>query len=742
MLAIYCRTSKRESICGVSTIEQQEKAGVEFAKEKNKEYKIYKEKGKSGAKDFEDKDDFIRYRPDFANLLNDIASGLITEVWVWEQSRLSRNTVTFDNCVSYYFKKYNVILYIKNDRHDFNNPTDKLMLGIFSQFAEYERNLIISRTNRGKIEAFNKGQAHWGKLFGYIHTKGNKTEQPNIEELETAKNIFNEYAVEKKTLKEIAIKHFGKGNDLKELLKYQRKVKQILSHCEYTAESLNEQGRNIFNEFKKGSLENLNPLLKDDCWVKSTFYKEKIISRELFVNANERLEYIRRTLKKEPNYRNKRETNNSLASALLTCGICHNKYYYKNAGEHGGFIYKHLNTITKCKQPRKQITIEKIDSIMNVCFTYFYLMFDNTKDRIKEQHRELKAKNKKTAENINQLENERNKKQKLIKKLEDELESGDIENVSIIIKQMDRLTNELQKINENIEQQNIDALKTTAKENELSKAEEYQANTINTIRNWFNLVEKESYTDLRILWLANFKSMELNGDLITITPADTNNKHEFIFNMNYDYKIIYKFIEKIIGMEIKTTYTDTQENWIKEKADLINRYEATAKEYLINRQKRTERKTKALMQEQTKQVHELLSSPFHNFKAENKNDIVYYYLFTREQANLNSSIFFTTAQVAKMVNRTASTLKGWAETHGVKSALYSDGKRRLQWTEEKIDEYKNCRQGSKGRPIGKKSKATEKQLEHLKKIKGLNQTPEAKAKRAKSLKKYHREINK
>ena len=131
-----------------------------------------------------------------------------------------------------------------------------------------------------------------------VERKGNKTEIPVAEELETAKQIFTDYLENKMTLKDIARKYFYSGDGEKKLLGYVKKVKQILSHFEYTAESLNVNGREILKAYREGKIESISCLIKDDYWTKSNYYTNKIIERKTWLDANERLQIIKLSLKK------------------------------------------------------------------------------------------------------------------------------------------------------------------------------------------------------------------------------------------------------------------------------------------------------------------------------------------------------------------------------------------------------------------------------------------------------------
>ena len=81
VLAIYARTStdKAEN----STIEQQVKAGIEFAGKNNMNPKVFQDKGISGYKIEEDENkNPFENRPAFTQMIEDIKKGTIDAVWV------------------------------------------------------------------------------------------------------------------------------------------------------------------------------------------------------------------------------------------------------------------------------------------------------------------------------------------------------------------------------------------------------------------------------------------------------------------------------------------------------------------------------------------------------------------------------------------------------------------------------------------------------------------------------------
>ena len=132
MIAIYCRQSidKKDSI----SIEQQE----ECCKKrlfKNTDFKVYKDKGYSGAN---------TKRPGFVRLLKDIEKGNIAKVIVYKVDRISRSLKDFIDIYSD-FEKHSVEFESCSEQFDTSTAMGKATLQIIMVFAELERNMIKKR---------------------------------------------------------------------------------------------------------------------------------------------------------------------------------------------------------------------------------------------------------------------------------------------------------------------------------------------------------------------------------------------------------------------------------------------------------------------------------------------------------------------------------------------------------------------------------------------------------------------
>jgi DNA invertase Pin-like site-specific DNA recombinase len=153
-VALYCR---------VSTLEQhpenQEIELKDYANRNNFEiYNIYTDKI-SGAKDS---------RPALNDLMTDARKKLFKAVLIWKVDRLGRSVAHMTQVIQEW-QNLGIDLIITTLAIDTRTPTGKLILGIFSQISEFERELIRERINLG-LERRKKEL----KEKGYFEKEGKK----------------------------------------------------------------------------------------------------------------------------------------------------------------------------------------------------------------------------------------------------------------------------------------------------------------------------------------------------------------------------------------------------------------------------------------------------------------------------------------------------------------------------------------------------------------------------------------
>ena len=143
--AIYCR---------VSTIDKQDintqlVALTNYAKQHNFEiYNIYRDIGQSGSK---------ASRPAWDRLLEDMRSGLFQALIIYKLDRIGRSIVNLLDLFKE-FEQRNINLISTTQNIDSSTPEGKMFRNMLAVFAEYERELTISRINDGLGRALSEGK--------------------------------------------------------------------------------------------------------------------------------------------------------------------------------------------------------------------------------------------------------------------------------------------------------------------------------------------------------------------------------------------------------------------------------------------------------------------------------------------------------------------------------------------------------------------------------------------------------
>ena len=449
-LGIYARTS-RYIDGGIHTIDQQIEAGKDFAKRHNfteENYTIFSDEGLSGYKIEEDGGDPYTNRPAFLNLMNQVQDGAIDAIWVWENSRLSRNTYASAfiyqkiNKINKQRRKHNldpIVLYVQDSKYDLENPSDHLLKSIMDAFSEYERNMIVARTTRGLYNAINNGKRSFRSLYGYKkanrNADGNFIFEVNDFELDNVKTAYKMF-LDGKSLREIGLHLIGtKPEKQNEILRVSSKWGRILKHTEYTSFVLNTEGLKIEHQFEEGKINSLRDLSDiNRFWVKSKVYTEEIISIEQWIKIREQLELYRQINRKYKNEFGKNyNVGSNLATGLIKCSCCngsfftyYQKYKTKNGTEKRIPYYKHQSIFNNktCSQKPKTFKIEKIDYILGFFYFYYVLIFDDSEIRKEKTLVSIKQQKAVLKNEIKTLEADFNKWDKLVKAVEKAIEEN------------------------------------------------------------------------------------------------------------------------------------------------------------------------------------------------------------------------------------------------------------------------------------------------------------------------------
>ncbi len=160
-LHIYTRVSTVVQADEGMSLDFQAEIGVKRAKDLGFKHVLWNEGGKSSNHEGIDK------RPVLSQVYSKILSGEIKHLFVFDQSRLSRN-----DDVSSAFRvacnRHGVTLYTKDGKYDLSNSTDQFMKKIMDAVAELDNAQRAERSRLGKLARVKQG--HWlggPPPFGY-----------------------------------------------------------------------------------------------------------------------------------------------------------------------------------------------------------------------------------------------------------------------------------------------------------------------------------------------------------------------------------------------------------------------------------------------------------------------------------------------------------------------------------------------------------------------------------------------
>jgi DNA invertase Pin-like site-specific DNA recombinase len=184
-LHIYTRVSTSVQELEGTSISTQQELGIKKSVELGLKYKIWDEGGQSSNKDD------LTNRPVLTRLLEEVKTGDIKHLFVFNTDRLSRNEQTW-SFIRLRLVQNDVRLYTSNGFYNLNNQLDKMMLGILSEISSYDNYLRTERTRLGKFKKIKQGFWMGGPTpFGYQVVE--KKLVPNEDESKWVKFIFESY---------------------------------------------------------------------------------------------------------------------------------------------------------------------------------------------------------------------------------------------------------------------------------------------------------------------------------------------------------------------------------------------------------------------------------------------------------------------------------------------------------------------------------------------------------------------
>ena len=283
--AIYARVSTKEQAEKYSISSQLDRLRSFAEKEGYQVYDEYIDEGYSGTS---------AERPALGRLLVDAGQGYLDMVLVYQIDRFFRDLRKVLNVVNE-LSTLGVSFRSITQPFDTSDPAGKFMFQQFASVAEFERNMIVERTNRGKLQSVKEGSYMGRPPYGYYYDEKKKMIHPDKDKAEVVRLIFKLYNQSNTSMYEVADDlnrrgyKTGSDNDWSE-----PDLQKILSRKTYTGEW----------EFHS-SLEKKPVVLK----------VPKIVDEETFLRAEElrkrRAKFAKRSTKE-----------NYLLAKLIYCGRC------------------------------------------------------------------------------------------------------------------------------------------------------------------------------------------------------------------------------------------------------------------------------------------------------------------------------------------------------------------------------------------------------------------------------------
>lgn len=161
VLHIYTRVSTLVQADEGMSLDIQKEIGIQRAKQLGFEPKIWNEGGKSSNHEEIDK------RPVLSQLYGEIQKGAVKHLFVYDQSRLSRNDYV-SSIFRYECNKQGVTLYNKEGKYDLANPQDQFLKQILDAVGQFDNAQRAERTRLGKVARIRQGFWMGGPPpFGY-----------------------------------------------------------------------------------------------------------------------------------------------------------------------------------------------------------------------------------------------------------------------------------------------------------------------------------------------------------------------------------------------------------------------------------------------------------------------------------------------------------------------------------------------------------------------------------------------
>lgn len=185
ILHIYTRVSTGIQEEEGTSLDTQLEEGIKRSEKLGMDYQLWNEGGQSGSKDD------LSNRPKLIEILTGIERGTIKNLYVWNTDRLSRNINTW-GMIRLKLIQHDITLHTPTGKQQLSDPQTNLMVGIMSEFSQYDNQLRTERFRLGRLSNIKKGKWKGGPpTYGYDLIDGLLV--PNDKEVKWVTQMFKWY---------------------------------------------------------------------------------------------------------------------------------------------------------------------------------------------------------------------------------------------------------------------------------------------------------------------------------------------------------------------------------------------------------------------------------------------------------------------------------------------------------------------------------------------------------------------
>jgi site-specific DNA recombinase len=292
------------------------------------------------------KDDIrVSERKSITRLKEACATGEIKAIFIYEVSRLSRSSIDGRSFVRD-FVEMKIPIYFKDrgiwtlDRITLQeDPTTKMVVGMFFDFAEQELKTLKSRTMRGRRNSASKGLATGGYI-NYGYKKDVETGKTVIDETEApfVLDMFEKYSTGKYSLSALTRYANTLGFDT-------RYKKNSTSGTFKNASGFTKSTDNI-----KWNVGVISSMLKNKIYIGETYFQE--IKKEVPAMVDKEVfDKVQQKLVLNPKFIEKSRNHTHLLQKKVICGHCGNLMsgHLDTSGKSGSYLCtSYTSTKEKC----------------------------------------------------------------------------------------------------------------------------------------------------------------------------------------------------------------------------------------------------------------------------------------------------------------------------------------------------------------------------------------------------------